>query len=179
MMPMQKIEKRSNGSTWGEQARRPLPVIALGVCAAVGLALGGCSSDGDSSRAEADVVQVTGTSTNTGGITWVNEFSDPRVNGHTTNDPQCEYTDDGDRTTGICTATSMTTNDGGTWEGVCTGTTTWTVSEPEHMHDIDCTWVGAGGYEGLRFVFNIKGGDGPWEITTGQIEPFTASPAAS
>ncbi len=53
---------------------------------------------------------------------------------------------------------STITNDGGTWEGGCTGTTTWTVSEPEHKHDMDCTLVGAGGYEGLRFVVNIKGG---------------------
>jgi hypothetical protein len=51
------------------------------------------------------------------------------------------------------------------------------VTEPEHMHDLDCTMVGAGGYQGLRFVFTIKGGDvEPWQMT-GQIEPITASPS--
>ena len=67
-------------------------------------------------------------------------------------------------------------NDGSTWEGGCTGTTTWTVTEPEHMHDMDCTLVGAGGYAGLRFVFTVTGGDvDPWQMT-GQIEPATGSP---
>ncbi len=152
-------------------------VIAWGMCAAVGLALGGCSGEGDSGSVEADVVLVTGTSTQTGDITWVNEFSDPRVSGEATNDPQCEFTEDGERTTGTCTTTSTISNDGGTWQGGCTGTTTWTVTEPEHMHDLDCTMVGAGGYQGLRFVFTIKGGDvEPWQMT-GQIEPITASPS--
>ena len=71
---------------------------------------------------------------------------------------------------------STISNDGSTWEGGCTGTTTWTVTEPEHMHDMDCTLVGAGGYAGLRFVFTVTGGDvDPWQMT-GQIEPATASP---
>jgi len=80
--------------------------------------------------------------------------------------------------TGDCTVTSTLTNDGGTWEGGCTGTTTWTVTEPEHMHDMDCTLVGAGGYEGLRYVFSIAGAEGLWALT-GQIESLTGSPAAS
>lgn len=151
---------------------------ACGVCAAVGLALGGCSGQGDSGSEQVDVVQVTGTSTQTGDIAWVNEFSDPRVSGQATNDPECDFTEDGERTIGTCTVTSTISNDGGTWEGGCTGTTTWTVTEPEHMHDMDCTLVGAGGYAGLRFVFTVTGGDvDPWQMT-GQIEPVTAAPRA-
>jgi hypothetical protein len=109
------------------------------------------------------------------------ELSDPRLNGDTTSDPQCVYTEDGDRTIGYCTVTQTKTNDGGTWTGGCTGTVTFTVTDPEVMHDFDCTLVGAGGYLGLRYRYNFVGGDeeaGPWEITAGRVESFPASPSA-
>lgn len=156
-------------------------VLALVGCSAVGLALGGCSSDSDSGIGSAsasgvgysDVVQVTGTSASPPDSAL--EASDPRVSGKYTNSPECELIPDGGRTIGYCPVTSTMTNDGGSWEGGCTGTTTWSVTEPEHMHDFDCTMVGSGGYLGLRFRYNIRGGDGPWEMT-GQIESFPASP---
>jgi hypothetical protein len=156
--------------------------FALVMGSALVLALGACSSDSGSASGGAtastsasgsgytDVVQVAG---------MAGELSDPRLNGEVTNDPQCELTEVGDRTIGYCTVTETMTNDGGTWEGGCTGTTTWTVTEPEHMHDFDCTLVGAGGYLGLRYRYNIVGGDGPWEITAGRVESFPASPSAS
>ncbi len=165
-------------------------VLALVACSAIGLALGGCSSDSDSDSGSAsaspslggysDVVQVTGTSTQIGdGITWTTEASDPRLSGEVTNDPSCEMTEDGDRTIGFCTVTSTSSNEGGSWKGYCTGTTTWTVSEPEHIHDFDCVMVGTGDYAGLRFRDRIVGGEAmPWEFT-GQIETFPASPPAS
>ena len=110
------------------------------------------------------------------------ELSDPQLNGDTTSDPQCVYTEDGDRTIGYCTVTQTKTNDGGTWTGGCTGTVTFTVTDPEVMHDFDCTLVGAGGYLGLRYRYNVVGGDeeaGPWETTAGRVESFPASPSAS
>ena len=157
------------------RGKSEVAAVALVACSALSLALGGCSSGSDSG--DSDIVQVTGTSTQTEDITWTNEASDPRVSGEATNDPDCEYVEDGDRTIGVCMVTSKMSNDGGTWEGGCTGTTTWTATEPEHMHDFDCTWVGGGGYLGLRYRFNIAGGDGPWEFT-GQIEPFASASAS-
>lgn len=154
-------------------------VPAVVGCSAVGLAFGGCSSDSDSGSASAgysDVVQVTGTSTQIDGITWTAEASEPRVSGEGTNDPSCELTEDGDRTIGYCTVTSASTNDEASWKGGCTGTTTWTVTDPDHIHDFDCTMIGTGDYAGLRFREHISGGNAmPWEFT-GQIETFPASP---
>jgi hypothetical protein len=158
-------------------------------CCALVLALGGCSSDSGSGSGSAstaasndsgysDVVHVTGTSTRIEGINWLEDASDPRVSGDSTADGQCgEMIEDGNRTITFCTVTSTITNDGGTWEGGCTGTATWTVTEPEVMHDFDCTLVGVGGYLGLRYRYNTQGGDedsGPFQ-TTGQIESFTPS----
>jgi len=155
------------------------------------LALGGCSSDSDSGGNDSgsasargsgysDVVQVTGTSTLLGGTNWKAESSDPRLNGESTSDPQCEFTEHGDRTIGYCTATNKSAGDSPEgWEGYCTGTTTWTVTEMEHIHDFDCVMIGTGDYAGLRFREHIGGGDAmPWEFT-GQIETFPASPSAS
>jgi hypothetical protein len=158
------------------KSRRSL--TTCGVCAAVNLAPGGCSDEGDSGSEQVAVVQVTGTSTQTGDITWLHEFSDPRVSGEATNDPHCVFSEDGERTTGTCTVTSTISNVGGAWDGGCTRTTTWTVSDPEHLRDMDCTLLGAGGYAGLRFVCTLMGGDvDPWQMT-GQIDPVTASPTA-
>lgn len=172
-----------------KRGKSGVAVLALVGCSAAGLALGGCSDSGSGSGSESasesaggggysDVVQVTGTSTFTGGIDWIMEASDPRVSGDSTADPQCgEMIEDGDRTTGFCTVTSTITNDGGTWEGGCTGTVTWTATEPDVVHDFDCTLVGAGGYLGLRYRFNSLAGDeeaGPSAIT-GRIESFTPS----
>jgi hypothetical protein len=164
--------------------------FALVGCSALVLALGGCSGDSGSATASnsasaggggySDVVQVTGTSTLLGGTTWKAESSDPRLNGESTSDPQCEFTEHGDRTIGYCTVTNKSAGDGpGGWEGYCTGTTTWTVTEMEHIHDFDCVLIGTGDYAGLRFREHIGGGDAmPWEFT-GQIETFPASPSAS
>ena len=179
----------------GRRGKSGVAVLALVGCSAVGLAVGGCSGgssgssgNGGSSSSSgsgisyAEVVQVTGTSTRSGagGSTWKSEASDPRVSGDRTANPQCEMTGDDQRTIGFCTVTNTITNDRGTWEGGCTGTVTWTVTEPETMHDFDCTMIGAGDYLGLRYRYNIQGGDedaGPWSFT-GQIESFSP-PSAS
>ncbi len=85
-------------------------------------------------------------------------------------------TQDGERTIGYCMSTNVSNSDGaGSREGGCTGTTTWTVTEPEHIHDFDCAMIGTGDYLGLRYTSHMTGGNGPWEMT-GQIETFPASP---
>ena len=98
------------------------------------------------------------------------EVSDSRVSGIAESDPNCEFTEDGDTTIGVCPVSATITNDGGTWEGTCEGTTTWSTSEPAQVHDIDCTFLGTETYEGLRYLEHLEGTDFPWSIT-GRIEP--------
>ncbi len=83
---------------------------------------------------------------------------------------ECELSEDGDTTVGVCEGPITLINDGGTWEGTCEGTTTWTTPEPDHVHVIDCIYLGSEGYDGLRFVQHLEGIDYPWPYT-GQIEP--------
>ena len=98
------------------------------------------------------------------------ETSDDRVSGIAETYIVCEFTEDGDVTVGDCAGPSTVTNDGGTWEGTCEGTTTWSTTEPDHVHSIDCTYLGTGAYAGLRFREHLEGVDFPWTIT-GRIEP--------
>jgi hypothetical protein len=99
------------------------------------------------------------------------DLSDERVNGDLETVMDIEITVEGDRTTGLLTITSITiTNDGGTWEGSGQGTSTWTKTEPAHVHNIDFTLAGTGDYEGLQFTFHVEGVNYPWDLT-GTIEP--------
>ncbi len=76
----------------------------------------------------------------------------------------------GESVIGDCWRTLVITNAGGTWDGTFTGTTTWSLSEPDHVHMIDSTHIGTGDYDGLRLVSLTEGTDYPWTIT-GRIEP--------
>ena len=87
------------------------------------------------------------------------DTSDDRVSGIAETNISCEFTEDGDTTVGDCTGPSTLTNDGGVWEGTCAGTTTWSTTEPDHVHSIDCTYIGAGAYVGLRFRERLEGVD--------------------
>jgi len=104
-------------------------------------------------------------------ITCQTEASDERVEGIASIDVSCDLTEDGENTLGECAGPAAITNDGGTWEGICEGTTTWSISEPAHVHDFECVYVGTGAYEGLRYVEYTGGTDYPWPIT-GRIEPL-------
>jgi hypothetical protein len=67
--------------------------------------------------------------------------------------------------------TTVLTDDGGTWERTFSGTSTWSTTDPAHVHDMDFEFVGTGEYEGLRFVATMEGTDYPWSVT-GQLEPI-------
>ena len=82
----------------------------------------------------------------------------------------CDFTEDGGVTVGECDGTSMITNEGGTWEGTFTGTTTWSETEPAHVHHVELVFIGTGDYDGLRFVAEMDGTNYPWAVT-GQVEP--------
>lgn len=97
------------------------------------------------------------------------ETSDDRASGIAKTDIDCDFTEDGETTVGDCRGPSNLTNDGGAWEGTCEGTTTWSTAEPDHVHSIDCTYIGAGAYAGLRYRMHLEGVDFPWSIT-GLIE---------
>ncbi len=96
--------------------------------------------------------------------------SDARVEGTTAYAIECDLTEDGDTTVGECSGPISLTNDDGTWEGSCRGTTTWSVTDPGHFHRIDCSYLGTGGYAGLRYSQYLEGIDMPWSII-GLIEP--------
>ena len=162
-----------------------LPMV-LGIA---GVTLTACGSDDG-----ADTVEVTGTSTGvqiqdgtmsgptlptTGweGTTlrdsvylYTNEVSDERVSGEQETTVNCDFVEDGEAVIGDCWGTSVIENDGGTWDGTFTGTTTWSLSEPDHVHVIDSTLIGTGDYDGLRYVTIAEGSDYTW-TTTGRIEP--------
>ena len=83
---------------------------------------------------------------------------------------ECDITEDGDTTVADCSGPNVITNEDGIWNGTCEGTSTWTTSEPDHVHVFDCTYLGSGDYDGFRFVQHMEGIDYPWPHT-GQIEP--------
>jgi hypothetical protein len=96
--------------------------------------------------------------------------SDPRVSGTGPVIVDCTFTDDGETTVGQCTGTNAMSSDGGSWEGTFSGTTSWSTSEPDHLHVLDITYLGSGGYDGLRLVGTLTGYDWPWTFV-GRIEP--------
>ena len=119
-----------------------------------------------------ETVEVTGTTGTESepGIFLDGTSSDERLVGRTELAIECDITEDGDTTVADCSGPNVITNEGGTWDGTCEGTSTWTTSEPDHVHVFDCTYLGSGDYDGLRFVQHMEGIDYPWPYT-GQIEP--------
>ena len=97
------------------------------------------------------------------------DVSDERLAGEIETVVSCDFSVDGETTLGECVGTSAVHNDGGAWGGVFSGTTTWSDSEPAHVHEMQQVYLGTGDYEGLRFVGTLRGTDFPWEVT-GQIE---------
>ena len=99
------------------------------------------------------------------------DLSDERLDsaGETIN--SCDITEDGETTLAECRGTTVLTNEGGTWEGTFSGTSTWSTTNPEHVHDMDFVFVGTGDYDGLQFVATMEGTDYPWNVA-GQIEPI-------
>ena len=75
-------------------------------------------------------------------------MSDARVSGEQETTANCDFTEDGEAVIGDCWGTLTIENDGGTWDGTWTGTTTFSLSEPDHVHVIDSTLVGTGDYDG-------------------------------
>ena len=76
----------------------------------------------------------------------------------------CDWSVDGKTTVGNCWGTSVLQNDDGAWAGVFSGTTTWSDSELTHIHEITQVYLGAGGYEGLRFTGTFTGAGYPWAV---------------
>lgn len=97
------------------------------------------------------------------------DLTDERIEGVTETVNSCDFTEDGEVTLGECEGSSVITNDGGTWEGTFTGTTTWSETEPAHVHHIELVFIGTGDYDGLRFVAEMDGTNYPWAVT-GQVE---------
>ncbi len=152
--------------------------MAMAVTAMLPTACGG---------ADAEIVEVTGTSScvdvKDGIDTGVGDgfrdaeydctmnLSDQRLDSEGETITSCDITEDGETTLAECRGTTVLTNDGGTWEGTFSGTSTWSTTNPSHVHDLDFVFVGTGEYEGLQFVATMEGTDYPWNVT-GQIEPI-------
>lgn len=96
--------------------------------------------------------------------------SDDRLVGVYTLQVECDIAEDGETTIADCSGPNTLTTDAGTWAGTCEGTSTWTTTEPEHAHVMDCTYLGGGAYAGLRFIQHLEGTSYPWAYT-GRIEP--------
>ena len=147
--------------------RRLPPVVVLFLALTIVVS---CSADG-----VIEPVEVSGTNgvpvESDGFDLFENGTStDPRLVGTYKLKVECDITEDGDTAIANCTGPNTMTNDGGSWEGTCEGTSTWTTTEPDHVHVFDCTYLGSGDYEGLRFVQHLEGIDYPWEYT-GTLEP--------
>jgi hypothetical protein len=93
------------------------------------------------------------------------DVSDDRMTGDAETVNNCDFSVDGETTVGNCWGTSVLQNDGGAWAGVFSGTTSWSDSEPTHIHEIDLVYLGAGGYDGLQFTGTFTGADYPWAVT--------------
>jgi len=76
----------------------------------------------------------------------------------------------GETTVGVISGTVVISNEGGTWEGTLSGTSTWTTTNPAHMHVLDGVFLGTGNYEGLRLLVRNEGTDTARLTTTGRIE---------
>lgn len=164
------------------RASRRVTLIRLTtVIAAAALLPAACGND------DAEIVDVTGTTNcvdvkdgiDTGvGMSFRDavydctmDLSDDRLDGAGETINSCDVTEDGETTLAECRGTSLLTNDGGTWEGTFSGTSTWSTTDPAHVHDMDFVFVGTGDYDGLQFVATMEGTDYPWNVT-GQIEPI-------
>jgi len=143
---------------------RAATFMTLGVVL-VALSLSACGG-------ASEIVEVSGsTGTETEpGVFENGTSSDDRLVGTSELTIECDTSEDGGTTIAECAGPNIITNDGGTWEGTCEGTSTWTTSEPDHVHVFDCTYLGTGDYQGLRFVRHLEGIDYPWPYT-GRIEP--------
>ena len=97
------------------------------------------------------------------------KMSDERVSGSQESVIDCEFSQEGESTVGECQVSDVIHNEGGGWEGNCEGTTSWSTSAPNHVHVFDCTYLGTGDYDGLRYVAHNEGLDTPWTVT-GTIE---------
>ena len=95
--------------------------------------------------------------------------SDERLSGEVDNVVTCDYTVTEGTTVGACWGTATVQNERGAWAGTISGTTTWSDTAPAHVHVMNLDYLGAGGYEGLRFEGMIEGTDFPWTVT-GTIE---------
>lgn len=71
---------------------------------------------------------------------------------------------------GQCWGTQKLATEEGVWEGFTFGTSTWSKSEPAHVHNLNAVLYGTGEYEGLVFVGKLTGVNPPWDLT-GLIEP--------
>jgi hypothetical protein len=101
------------------------------------------------------------------------ETSDERLSGDDETVVNCDLSQPSsgeEKYVAECWGTTTLTNDGGTWEGTFQGTSSWSSSEPEHVHDMETVFVGTGDHEGLQFVGTYGGVDFPWELT-GTVEP--------
>ena len=132
-------------------------------------------SDDTSATTTMSVVEVsgsTGTAVESDGLEVFENgtSSDDRLVGTYELQIECDISEDGDTTIADCTGPITLTNDGGTWDGTCEGTSTWTTTEPDHVHVFDCTYLGNGEYAGLQFSQHLEGIDYPWAYT-GTIDP--------
>jgi hypothetical protein len=156
---------------------RRLPLLLLPLLLVIAAS---CSSDSTETTATTATTTTSTTVEVTGStglcdlpgdvLTCEVETSDDRVSGIAEIDVSCELTENGETTIGDCSGPATYTNEGGTWEGTCEGTTTWSTSEPAHVHIFDCTYRGTGEYAGLLYREHFEGTDYPWTIT-GMIEP--------
>jgi len=96
------------------------------------------------------------------------DVSDERLAGEIETVVTCDFTVEGETTLGECHGTSAVHNDGGAWGGVVSGTTTWSDSEPAHVHEMQQVYLGTGDYDGLRFEGTLSGTGFPWTVS-GQI----------
>jgi hypothetical protein len=155
----------------------------MALAALIALPLVACGGD---NNAETETVEITGTTGNCveddfggpgGAYTQTCpdvQMSDERASGVSELALDCELTQEGDATNGVCSGPITVSNDGGTWEGTVEVAVSWTTSEPAHMHVIDGTFLGTGDYDGLRMFQHLEGYGSPWTIT-GRIESVVSS----
>jgi hypothetical protein len=101
------------------------------------------------------------------------ETSDERLNGETEVVISCGIyaPSQSDQVyVGQCWGTQKLVTEEGVWEGFTFGTSTWSKSEPAHVHDLTVVLYGTGEYEGLVLVGKLTGENPPWDLT-GTIEP--------
>lgn len=150
---------------------RRLPILLLPLALTIVVS---CSNDSTatSTVAAVEVSGSTGTPVESDGFDVFKNgtSSDDRLVGTYELQIECDITEDGETTIADCTGPNTLTSDGGTWDGTCEGTTTWTTTEPDHIHVFDCTYLGSGDYAGLRFSQHLEGIGYPWAYT-GTIEP--------